>query len=117
MKLNSIKNIKNFKGKRVLLRLDLNVPLDKTGKVSKNGTWRLRRVVPTIKYLTKKGARVVIVAHLGRPKGKVAPELTLLPVAESLQKILGKLFFLTFSLYEVYATIIRIITTSKNKNI
>lgn len=89
MKLNSIRNIKNLKGQRVLLRLDLNVPLEKA-KVSKNGTWRLHRVVPTIKYLTNKGAKVIIVAHLGRPKGQRIASLSLLPVAEALEKILKK---------------------------
>lgn len=90
MKLNTIKNIKNLRGKRVLIRLDLNVPLDKNGRVSKNGTWRLHRVVPTLKYLSRKGAKVIIMAHLGRPKGQFVEELSLLPVSVALGNMLKK---------------------------
>jgi len=90
MKLRTIDQIKNINGKRILLRLDLNVPLDDKCRVAKNGDWRLARAIPTIQYLVKKKAKVIIVAHLGRPKGKVDPKLSLLPVAQTLSKKLGQ---------------------------
>jgi phosphoglycerate kinase len=89
MKLKSIKDVRILTGKRVLLRLDLNVPITK-GKVPNSGTWRLERAIPTIKYLISKKARVIIVAHLGRPDGKVVSELTLQPVCDKLSQMLGK---------------------------
>ena len=90
MKLKIIDQIKKISGQRVLLRLDLNVPLDDQGKVEQHGDWRLDRAVPTIKYLLKQKAKVIIIAHLGRPKGKVDPKLSLLPVAQALSKKLGQ---------------------------
>ncbi len=89
MKLRNIKQIKDLKGKRVLLRLDLNVPLT-SGRVARGGQWRLQRAVPTIKYLVGHGAKVIIVAHLGRPKGVPDPALSLRPVARSLGFLLKK---------------------------
>ncbi len=74
-------------GKRVFLRCDLNVPL-KDGKITDDG--RIRASLPTINTLLDKGARLVIAAHLGRPKGEVKPELSLAPVAERLGQLLGK---------------------------
>ena len=74
-------------GKRVFLRCDLNVPL-KDGKITDDG--RIRASLPTINTLLNKGARLVIAAHLGRPKGEVKPELSLAPVAERLGQLLGK---------------------------
>lgn len=88
MRLKDIKSVKNLKGKRVLLRLDLNVPVH-GGKVDKDGTWRLEKVIPTIKYLSSQKAKVIIVAHLGRPKG-IDPEKSLLPVSQKLAKLLKK---------------------------
>ena len=89
MNLKSIKDVRTIAGKRVLLRLDLNVPIEK-GKVPNSGTWRIERAIPTIKYLISKKARVIIVAHLGRPDGQVVPDLSLQPVCEKLSKMLGK---------------------------
>ena len=74
-------------GKRVFLRCDLNVPL-KDGKITDDG--RIRASLPTINTLLDKGARLVIAAHLGRPKGEVKPELSLAPVAERLGQLLGR---------------------------
>ena len=74
-------------GKRVFLRCDLNVPL-KDGKITDDG--RIRASLPTINTLLNKGARLVIAAHLGRPKGEVKPELSLAPVAERLGQLLGR---------------------------
>jgi len=90
MKLRTIDKIKNLAGKRVLLRLDLNVPLNDQTKVVTNGDWRLARVIPTIKYLLKHKVKIIIIAHLGRPEGKVDPKLSLLPVRQALSKKLNK---------------------------
>ena len=77
----------DVKGKRVLLRCDLNVPI-KNGVIGDDG--RIRASVPTIKYLLAQGAAVVITAHLGRPKGERLPELSLAPVAHRLGDLLGR---------------------------
>ncbi|MCU0837870.1 MAG: phosphoglycerate kinase [Rhodospirillales bacterium] len=74
-------------GKRVLMRVDFNVPM-KEGKVT--DATRIERTVPSIKELTGKGAKVILLAHFGRPKGKVAPEFTLKPVAEKTAELLGQ---------------------------
>lgn len=73
-------------GKRVLVRADLNVPVQ-DGAVS--DTTRLERLKPTLDRLTAAGARVVVMSHFGRPKGKVVAEMTLRPVAEALSRVLG----------------------------
>jgi len=77
----------DVRGKRVLLRCDLNVPL-KDGIITDDG--RIKASLPTIKYLVDRGASVVITAHLGRPKGERKPELSLAPVALRLQELLGR---------------------------
>lgn len=74
-------------GKRVFLRCDLNVPLD-NGAIKDDG--RIKASLPTIQLLLKKGASVVIAAHLGRPKGVPSPELSLAPVAARLGELLGQ---------------------------
>jgi len=80
-------------GKRVLVRSDLNVPLD-GDKISDDG--RIRASVPTIKELSEAGARVVVMAHLGRPKGAPDPSYSLQPVATRLGELLGtEVFFAT----------------------
>jgi len=88
MKLKNIKNIKNIKGKRVILRLDFNINL-KNNKVLKDSVWRLERSIPTIKYLLRKKAKIIIVSHLGRPKGK-DKNLSLLPVSNYFSKLINK---------------------------
>ena len=77
----------DVRGKRVLLRCDLNVPL-KDGVITDDG--RIKASLPTIKYLLAQGASVVITAHLGRPKGERKPELSLAPVAKRLSELLGE---------------------------
>lgn len=88
MELRSINKVA-LKNKRVLLRLDLNVPI-KNAKVPKDGQERILRALPTIKFLLAKKASIIIVAHLGRPDGKVVEKYSLKPVANALQKILGQ---------------------------
>ncbi|MFI0356476.1 phosphoglycerate kinase [Actinomadura sp. 9N407] len=73
-------------GKRVLVRTDLNVPLE-DGRITDDG--RIRASVPTIQALRDRGARVIVCAHLGRPKGEVKPEFSLAPVAARLGDLLG----------------------------
>ena len=79
----------NLKGKRVIMRVDFNVPQDKaTGAIS--NTKRIEAALPTIKYVLDQGASVVLMSHLGRPDGKVIAKFSLKPVAEALEKLLGK---------------------------
>ncbi|MFP3944354.1 MAG: phosphoglycerate kinase, partial [Alphaproteobacteria bacterium] len=73
-------------GKRVLVRLDLNVPM-KDGRVT--DTTRIERSLPTIRELRERGARVILLSHFGRPKGKPNPEMSLQPVADALGAQLG----------------------------
>lgn len=87
----------NFKGKRVLVRVDFNVPFDKQGKISDDT--RIMEAMPTINKLISDGARVILMAHLGRPKkGGFEPEFTLKPVAEYLSKIIKQDVVFTQSL-------------------
>jgi len=83
----SVRDI-DVKGKRVLLRVDLNVPLDpETGEISDDT--RVRAVLPTVKYLVDNKAKLILCSHFGRPEGKVVDELRLAPVGERLSQILG----------------------------
>ena len=82
----TIDDLGDLRGKRVLVRSDLNVPLD-GGTITDDG--RIRASLPTIQQLTDKGARVVVVAHLGRPKVEPDPQYSLAPVAERLGELLG----------------------------
>ncbi len=75
------------KGKRVLMRVDFNVPLE-GGKVGDDK--RIRAAIPTIKYITEKGGRLILMSHLGRPKGERKPEMTLRPCVQVLNDLLGK---------------------------
>ncbi|MEP7235509.1 MAG: phosphoglycerate kinase [Ignavibacteriota bacterium] len=74
---------------RVFLRVDFNVPLSKTVPYTITDDTRIRAVLPTIEALRKRGARIVIASHLGRPKGKSAPEFSLAPVRKRLEELLG----------------------------
>jgi phosphoglycerate kinase len=84
--LSALSELGDLRGKRVLVRSDLNVPLEE-GRITDDG--RVRASVPTIKKLVDAGARVVVTAHLGRPKGAPDPRYTLRPVAERLGELLG----------------------------
>jgi phosphoglycerate kinase len=81
-----IDSLGDVRGKRVLVRSDLNVPLDGT-RITDDG--RIRASVPTLRALADRGARVVVVAHLGRPKGEPDPRYSLRPVAARLGELLG----------------------------
>ena len=84
--MSGIESLGNLRGKRVLVRSDLNVPLE-SGRITDDG--RIRASVPTIRSLADAGARVVVVAHLGRPKGTPDPQYSLAPVAQRLGELLG----------------------------
>jgi phosphoglycerate kinase len=77
----------DLKGKRVLIRVDFNVPV-KDGKVT--DATRITSALPTIKYILDHGASVILMSHLGRPKGKPAPEFSLKPVADALSELLHR---------------------------
>ncbi len=83
----SILHEKNLNKKKVLLRLDLNVPLEK-GNVT--DTTRIEKILPTLNFLNKEKAKIIILSHVGRPKGKVDKKLSLEPIREELQKKLSK---------------------------
>ena len=74
---------KNLSNKTILVRLDLNVPL-KNGKIT--DTHRIDKIIPTIKFLIENNAKLIIISHIGRPKGKVLKDLSLKPVSENLSK-------------------------------
>lgn len=82
----TIRDIQDWYNKRALVREDFNVPLDEKGNITDDT--RIREALPTLKYLTQAGARVVVMSHLGRPKGKPSPEFSLEPVATRLQTLM-----------------------------
>lgn len=77
-----------LKGKRVLIRCDFNVPLGSNQNITDDT--RIRAALPTLEYMIEHGAKVVVMSHLGRPKGKAAAEFSLAPVAVRLSELLGK---------------------------
>jgi phosphoglycerate kinase len=78
----------DLKGKRVLCRFDFNVPLDENSHIVDDT--RIRAALPTINYALDEGARIIVISHLGRPKGKVVNRMSLAPVARRLSRLLGK---------------------------
>jgi len=87
MKIRTIDQL-DLSGKRTLIRVDFNVPIAKDGKVTDDT--RLQAAAPTIRMAIEKGAKTILLSHLGRPKGKPVPEMSLAPVAPRLAQILGK---------------------------
>lgn len=77
----------NFKGRKALVRVDLNVPLDADFNVTDDN--RTRAIIPTVKKILKDGGSAILMSHLGRPKGKVNPAMSLKPVAKHLEELLG----------------------------
>ena len=78
----------DLRGRRVFIRVDYNVPLDEAGNVTDDS--RIRRSLPTVNYALDHGGRVILASHLGRPKGKPDPRLSLKPVAMRLSRLLEK---------------------------
>ncbi len=86
----TIRDCTHWAGKRVLLRVDFNVPLNASGEIT--DTSRIEESLPTLKYLQEAGARIILVSHLGRPKGTVVESMRLTPVAGYLAVVLGAAF-------------------------
>ena len=84
----SIKDLGDIQGKRALIRVDINVPLDADKNVTDDT--RIQAILPTVNFLKEKGAKIILMAHLGRPKGEWNPEFSLEPVAKYLSKVLGE---------------------------
>ncbi len=84
----SLKDLGDIKSKKALVRVDVNVPMDENHNVTDDT--RIRAILPTVQYLKDKGAKIILVAHLGRPKGEKNMEFTLEPVAKYLSKVLGE---------------------------
>ncbi len=84
--MHSLKEL-SIRGKRVLMRVDFNVPI-KDGKITDDT--RIRAALPSINYILEHGGKLILISHLGRPKGTVVPSMSLKPVAQKLSEILGK---------------------------
>ena len=82
----------NVEGKKVLVRVDFNVPLSKDGNHTISDDTRIKAALPTIDYLLENNAKVILMSHLGRPKGEANPEFSLKPVAEWLENYYGEKF-------------------------
>ena len=87
----SIESLENIENKNVILRLDLNVPI-KNGKIK--DTNRIDKIIPTLNFLVKKKARIIIISHVGRPNGKIVEELSLEPVSLCIKNKINKEVFL-----------------------
>ncbi|MDC1177296.1 phosphoglycerate kinase, partial [Candidatus Pelagibacter sp.] len=85
--MNKIEDKEDLSGKKVLLRLDLNVPL-KEGEIQDET--RINKIIPTLKFLLKKKSKIIIVSHIGRPKGKVVSALSLKPICNNLENKLNQ---------------------------
>ena len=95
----SIKEEKNLNNKKILLRLDLNVPLDK-GKIT--DTTRIEKILPTLRFLMKQNSKIIIISHVGRPKGKIVNELSLKPICNNLSNELNqKIKLITKNINEI----------------
>ena len=98
----NVKDELNLSKKKILLRLDLNVPLD-NGKIT--DTTRIDKIIPTINFLLKNDAKIIILSHVGRPKGKIIDSLSLKPICENLKNKLNKnVRLITKNLKEINST-------------
>jgi phosphoglycerate kinase len=112
MKIKSIKQVKNLKGKKVFLRLDLNVPIRKNKVVE---IYKLKMALPTINYLLEQEAKIIITSHLGRPKGRKDNKYSLEPIAIVLEKLLKTK--IKFSKQIVGKMVLKKVEALKNKEI
>jgi len=80
----------DFKGKKVVFRADFNVPLSEDRKIDNKRDWRIKATLPSINYLLNHGASIILLSHLGRPKGEIKENLRLDPVIERFKKLLGR---------------------------
>ena len=95
----SIKKEKNLYNKKILLRLDLNVPLE-NGKI--NDSTRIDKILPTLNFLIQQKTKIIIISHVGRPKGKIVKDLSLKPVGDELKKKLNAdVKLITENIYEI----------------
>ena len=85
--MNNIKDQENLNQKKILLRLDLNVPIKNDFITDET---RIDKIIPVINFLIKKKSKIIIISHVGRPKGKVNKVLSLRPICENLQKKIKK---------------------------
>ena len=83
----NIREVKSLSSKRILLRLDLNVPIV-NGKIA--DTTRIDKILPTLKFLIKENSKIIILSHVGRPKGKIVKNLSLKPICEDLENKLNQ---------------------------
>ena len=109
----SITDYKYLEGTKVLLREDFNVPINKNGVISDDK--KIIEALPTIKFLMEKGAKIIIVSHLGRPEGKVKPEFSLAPVVEKLKELLNKPILFETELFSEHMQ--KMLRTMKNGDI
>ncbi len=98
----SIENLKNIENKNVILRLDLNVPI-KNGKIT--DTNRIDKILPTLNYLVRKKAKIIIISHVGRPNGKIVDELSLKPISLCIKdKIKKEVLLLKKNIFKINKT-------------
>ena len=83
----NIREQESLENKNVLLRLDLNVPL-KNGFIT--DPTRIDKILPVVNFLTKKNSKIIVISHIGRPKGKINKDLSLKPICEYLEKKINK---------------------------
>ena len=83
----NLQDLKDLKNKKVLLRLDLNVPLK--DEIIEDET-RINKILPVLKFLLKANSKIIIVSHIGRPKGKINPKLSLKPICKNLENKLNE---------------------------
>ena len=100
----SVSELTNLRGKKIILRLDLNVPL-KNGEII--DTTRIDKVLPTIEFLLKQNSKIIILSHIGRPKGKIIEDLSLKPIQKDIEKKLNeKINLIKKNIYEIKNDII-----------